>query len=201
MKDCFRDSSRLEILTGTYQVPHGYLYSNDVLNLLSLMLEPTPVDRPDIHEVISFVDALTSGNKSLPPRQCNAGNVSSPEPLPRPSSLIDLENSHRHVSVSFSERLTSSCLLFKDDTDSSDDNDDASLLRIPSIRAIGTQNRNDQVPVRKKSSGTLESWKRKNAHPRRLSPPGANIKCILRFERRGSRLIFVLCQDAHLFPV
>lgn len=69
LEDCFpRQEGRLNILKGTYNIPHGHPYSNDVLDLLARMLSVDPLERPKIHEVIAYVDALASG-ESLPARR------------------------------------------------------------------------------------------------------------------------------------
>jgi hypothetical protein len=69
LEDCFpRQEGRLNILKGTYNIPHGHPYSNDVLDLLARMLSVDPRERPKIHEVIACVDALASG-ESLPARR------------------------------------------------------------------------------------------------------------------------------------
>jgi len=71
LKDCFQEDSRLNILKGKYEIPEGHPYSKDVLDLLARLLCVDPDKRPDIHEVISCIDALASG-KVLPPKQSKA---------------------------------------------------------------------------------------------------------------------------------
>jgi hypothetical protein len=98
MKDCFQDASKLEILTGAYQIPNGHPYGNDVLDLVSRMLEPNAEKRPDIHEVISFVDVVTStASKSLPTKGCSPGIDSNHEPSTRTMLLVEMNDSHFHV--------------------------------------------------------------------------------------------------------
>ena len=103
LNDCFQDASTLEILTGMYQVPRGHPYSNDTLDLLSRMLEPDAKKRLNIYEVISCIDALTSG-KSLPPSGENDGNMSFHKPLAETMSLDDQLDPLRCVFFRLPER-------------------------------------------------------------------------------------------------
>ena len=70
MSDCFQEESERDILEGAFQVPQEHPYSNDVLDLVSRLLEVDAEKRLDIREVIACVDALIA-NKSLPPRRRN----------------------------------------------------------------------------------------------------------------------------------
>jgi serine/threonine protein kinase len=91
LKDCFQPEEKQNILDGKYEIPHGHLYSSDVLALLARLLNVDPDKRPDIHEVISCVDALVSG-KPLPPRRSKPARFPTskrqPESFEGPHSVV-----------------------------------------------------------------------------------------------------------------
>lgn len=79
-------SNLRQIASGTYEVSRGHPYNHDVLDLVSCILDTDAKKCPNIHEVISCIDLLTSG-KSLPPRQRNPVDVSNQNDPNPPTSV------------------------------------------------------------------------------------------------------------------
>ncbi|KYR00851.1 putative protein serine/threonine kinase [Tieghemostelium lacteum] len=105
----FEDSGSLGILNCNYQLPppgNHPNYSNDLVNLIRIMLNPDPNQRPNIFEITNQVHALLKGVNSPPLYPKYKSNIlSSPTPPPKPLPQIPTKMNNQSLGLGLSSSL------------------------------------------------------------------------------------------------